>query len=209
MKRCVKPVLLSAILGGLWSLLALATGWLFGEAGSTFASTAKALAGGIIAAPLIGMLMGLASKLFWRSGAARFLVPTITLYLAAFSFVLASQWFLGVTTGRRPDHLLAGSLASLYILTASGFVFVLWPLSYLTHRLVARAWLGARDQLVAESSVHHTEPTRSLRATVAAISGVIVILLLTKQFAVGTHRVVVEDATWTFRQVGLPEPAGD
>ena len=114
-----------------WSLLAY---WLARSLAGTRATTsphlARLLSGGMLASPLIGVLIGSVSRGFSRLGRpARVLVALADLYFGAFLFL----WATGIP-------LLVGLVLGL---TLSGSFLVLWPLSYINHTLIAKAWTGA------------------------------------------------------------------
>jgi hypothetical protein len=130
MMNRARPFLLSFASGMVWSLLAY---WLARSLTGTRATTsphlATLLSGGMLASPLIGVLIGSVSRGFSRLGLRlRVLVALADLYFGAFLFLWA--------TGIPP---LVGLV---FGLTLSGYFVVLWPLSYLNHTLIAAAWTG-------------------------------------------------------------------
>jgi hypothetical protein len=85
------------------------------------------LSGGILVSPLIGVLIGLVSRGFLNLGRSGRIVAALgDLYVAAFLFL----WATGVDPVR----------GILFGLTFTGYILVLWPLSYANHVLIARAW---------------------------------------------------------------------
>ena len=110
---------------------------------------ARTFAGGIVAAPVIGLLVGhIARRFSYLSRLQRFWVALGDLYLATYLFLLATGvghvvrgWIARgyVDTLQRPlvvDPLLGTIIG----LTYTGFVLVLLPLSYFNHVLIDKAW---------------------------------------------------------------------
>ena len=89
-----------------------------------FAGLAHTLRGGILASPAIGVVIG---ALFSRFNAytigVRSILSLISLFTAAVLFGLAAG---------------TGALVVPRGLLLTGYFLILWPLAYLTHRLVAR-----------------------------------------------------------------------
>ncbi|RPI54113.1 MAG: hypothetical protein EHM55_11775 [Acidobacteria bacterium] len=104
------------------------------------------ISGGIVAAPLIGILVGHLSRPFGAKPRwMQILWSLLFLYFAAtcFAIVIGSTDFLS----QRLDvtliaALTAHILAVLSGLTGSGYFLVLWPLSFFNHRLLWQANLG-------------------------------------------------------------------
>ena len=125
---------LSALSGCGWGLVAYFIG---------HAAFGHGIWGGIVAAPLIGVLIGHLSK----SSEAKSLpvqigVSLFDLYLAAMCFAVASAVFNFVWGPRHmpfPTVLMQHVLGVLWGLTFTGYFLVLWPLSFFNHRLVWRA----------------------------------------------------------------------
>jgi hypothetical protein len=131
--------LLAAFSGCAWALIAIVLSLnVFG----------KLIAGGLAASPLIGLFIGLvylpAYKLpSWAQG----LLALLTLYIAVALFGCA----VGVYDALRAipnrgsgEVILQQVLAAVIGITVSGYVLVLWPLAFLNHRLLNRAYNPAR-----------------------------------------------------------------
>jgi hypothetical protein len=123
------PILVSCASGVVWAIIASFVAYFLSGPSTTFAG--RMLSGGILAAPAIGVLIGIVSRGFLRLGrSSRIVVALGDLYLGAFLFL----W----TAGIEP---LRGILLGL---TFTGYFLVLWPLSYLNHALVAKMWNAAK-----------------------------------------------------------------
>jgi hypothetical protein len=124
-----KPFLLSFVSGFLWAIIACYVAYSLSP--TSWSHVARMLSGGIIAAPLIGVLIGMGSRRFSALGRlGQVLTALGDLHIAAFLFVWAAE----VDTWR---SILLG-------LTFSGYFLLLWPLSYVNHALVARTWQPVR-----------------------------------------------------------------
>lgn len=127
--------LLAVFAGALWGLVALGLG------GRAYGDE---LWGGILAAPLVGLIVELLLHRRFEAAAGwrRWLVALASLYLGATLFALAVG-FTGVMTGsaaRRPFEVIGEAvLGTWWGVTLTGFLVVLWPLAYATH--AALAWL--------------------------------------------------------------------
>ena len=129
----------------------------YGACGCIWALIANVLAGGIVwggmlASPFIGVLVGvLVERLHALSPPRRVLVSLASLYLAACLFGVAVGVYdllTGVNAGpgwrRIPSAVVIQSLLGvLWGLTFTGYVLLLWPLSYANHLLV---WNLAKRQ---------------------------------------------------------------
>jgi hypothetical protein len=124
---------LSLLSGCVWAAIALilASG-AFGEL----------IVGGLIAAPFIGLLVGLLYRPAYRlPKAAQAFGALLTLYLAVALFGLAVGAFDALWRDI-PDRtgtgevILQAMLAALWGVTFSGYVLLLWPLSFFNHRLL-------------------------------------------------------------------------
>ena len=101
--------------------------------------------GGIAVSPLIGLAVGAlyrpANKL---SGPARVTMSLFTLYVAAALFGLAAgllDALLGLPGGkpRQVGEVIYQTIVgTLWGITFTGYVVILWPLAYFNHRLVSR-----------------------------------------------------------------------
>lgn len=125
---------LSALSGCGWGLIAFFIG---------HASFGHGIWGGIVAAPLIGVLIGQLSKsIEAKSRLDQIVTSLFGLYLAATCFAVAMAMF---DFAWRPRHvpfsavLMQHVLGVLWGLTFTGYFLVLWPLSFFNHRLVWRA----------------------------------------------------------------------
>jgi hypothetical protein len=125
---------LSALSGCGWGLVACFIG---------HAAFGHGIWGGIVAAPLIGVLMGHLSKSIGaKSHPVQIVASLFDLYLAAMCFAVAAAVF---EFACGPRHMPASTmlirdlLVVLWGLTFTGYFLVLWPLSFFNHRLVWRA----------------------------------------------------------------------
>lgn len=125
---------LSALSGCGWGLVAYSIG---------HAALGRSIWGGIIAAPLIGVVIGgLSRPIGARSRNYQIAAALFDVYLAATCFGVAMAVFDLVWGPRNATFFasLTGSvLAVLWGLTFTGYFLVLWPLSVFNHRLVWRA----------------------------------------------------------------------
>ena len=127
-----KPVLLSIFSGCMWAIIGYCIGY--------------------SVAPLIGLLLGLVSRKFASLGrSTRIAVALGDLYLGAWLFLLASSIarllfeFRGLGQEMAFKAVVLDPVAAaVFGLTYTGYVLVLWPMSYLNHSLVARAWNATR-----------------------------------------------------------------
>ena len=115
-----------------------------------------ATAGGLVMAPLIGVVMGLLSVSFGRVRIlARVGLAVGTLYVGASLFVFASRVFVLMfspsVVGRAPITAVGLARESIVLamlgLTSRWYFLLLVPLTYGTHRLLARAWRERRASL--------------------------------------------------------------
>lgn len=125
---------LSALSGCGWGLIAYFIG---------HAAFGHGIWGGIVAAPLIGVLIGHLSKsIEEKPRPVQVVASLLDLYLAAICFAAATAVF-DLAWGPRhvpfPAVLMQHVLAVLWGLTLTGYFLVLWPLSFFNHRLVWRA----------------------------------------------------------------------
>jgi hypothetical protein len=138
----VSTAKLSALSGCGWGLIAYFIG---------HAAFGHGIWGGIVAAPLIGVLIGhLSGSIEAKSRPVQMVVSLLDLYLAAICFAIATA-VLDFVWGPRqmpfPTLLMRDILVVLWGLTFTGYFLVLWPLSFFNHRLVWRA--GAAGGVVA------------------------------------------------------------
>ena len=118
---------------------------------SSTAEVGRMFLGGLLAAPFIGLLIGLISRQFTSLGrSSRVVIALADLYLATWLFLLAAGIarlfveFSGLVQQLAFRSLIVDpAVGALLGLTYTGYVLVLWPLSYANHVLVARAWKAA------------------------------------------------------------------
>lgn len=140
-----RVVLLTAASGGLWSIIALVLG------GALFG---RIIWGGVAIAPFVGVAMGFASVKFPSNVVQRSLFSLFSLYVAAALFgvgmgtydVLVGQ-SSGVGWRRIPSGvILQAVLATLWGITFTGYLVILWPLTYANHHLLSRVWLRVKSR---------------------------------------------------------------
>jgi hypothetical protein len=142
--------------------------------------------GGIIIAPLIGILIGrLSAPLHDKPRWAQIAWSLVAVYLAASCFAGGMALF-SLVVGPRPvtwsAALIENVLAVLWGLTLYGYALFLWPLSLFNHRLVWQADAGRMPA-----------PPEVLTTTAAV-----------RRLAVGIMGVAVPGyAAWTLLQAGL------
>ena len=135
-KATHNPILYSLISGCVWAVIGFALAWSVSPIRSTPTEVVRSFAGGLVAAPLIGVLVGLLSRNFSRlARSARVMVALANLYLAVWLFLMATS-AVKLVGGFVSGPILGALLG----LTYTGFVLLLWPLSYVNHTLVSRAW---------------------------------------------------------------------
>jgi hypothetical protein len=102
-----------------------------------------AMRGGVLAAPFIGVMVGLCSGSFRHAGfGGRLTIAAFSLYASAFLFVLASGLVGTLSKGSSITIATAlfNSVAFTFgILTWSGFFVILVPLAYFNHLYLARS----------------------------------------------------------------------
>ena len=143
-----KPLLWSSASGCLWIGVAISVAYAVSPIQSTLLDAALTFAGGIVASPAIGALVGYIARRFNRLNFdGRLLVALGDLYFATYLFLLATgmgQVFAQLLKGRGVDLqglLVVGPiLGTLMGLTYTGFVLALFPLSYWNHILIGRSW---------------------------------------------------------------------
>jgi len=116
---------------------------------STPLDAAKTFAGGIVAAPVIGLLVGhIARRFSHLTRLQRFAVALADLYLATYLFLVATGvghivrgWIArGHVDTLQRQLVVDPLLGTIFGLTYTGFVVVLLPLSYFNHFLIGQAW---------------------------------------------------------------------
>ena len=125
---------LSLLSGCAWAAVALLL------ASSTFGGL---IVGGLIAAPFIGLLVSLLYRPAYRlPKVAQAFWALLTLYLAVALFGLAVGAF-DAFCRHIPDRIGTGEVvlqamwATLWGVTITGYVLLLWPLAFFNHRLLA------------------------------------------------------------------------
>ena len=147
-----KPILLSLLSGSVWAMIGYGVGYSLSPIRSAPSEVGRMFLGGILAAPLIGLLLGRVSRNFTSfERSSRLVVALGDLYLATWLFLLTSIFgrlffeFSGLVHQSLFRILVFDPLmASVFGLTYTGYFVALWPLSYWNHVLVARAWNEAR-----------------------------------------------------------------
>src|SRR5262249_44593137 len=139
-----KMLWMSAASGCVWAIIALAVSFLLAGATRGLGRLALTWAGGIIAAPFIGLLMGQVARVFgyFEEVFLRIIVAGASLYLAMVLFIMASLLTQLVFNGRLP----ANAWTNIFGMAAAAFeltFIVLWPLAYLNHSLISRSWQTA------------------------------------------------------------------
>jgi hypothetical protein len=136
----------------MWIGVAISMAYAVSAIHTTPLDAALNVAGGIIASPAIGALIGYVAWRFNRlTFGRRLLVALGDLYLATYLFLLAAglgQILAQLLKGRAVDlqrSLIVGPLiGTLLGLTYTGFVLALFPLSYLNHVLIGNVWDHSR-----------------------------------------------------------------
>ena len=133
----------SALSGLLWSGIVLFLMMVADWRSNELDRLAWGVRGGILAAPFIGIGMGLLGWPFRNTWAgARIVLAVVSVYLASFLFWLAAgslAWLVADSRHPRGSELIAGSfVAAIAGLTWTGFVVVLAPLAFLNHLLISR-----------------------------------------------------------------------
>lgn len=99
--------------------------------------------GGVIASPVIGLIVGLAFRRIRRLGfGKRAFMSLVSLYCAATLFGLAVGLFdlaRDVPDRVASEVVTQAVLAVLWGVTLTGYLLILWPLSYLNFILLGRA----------------------------------------------------------------------
>ena len=145
-KATNNPILYSLISGCVWAVIGFAIAWSVSPIRYTPTEVVRSFAGGLVAAPLIGVLVGLLSRNFSKLGrSARVMVALANLYLAVWLFLMAAsvvKLVVGEIAWSRGFEAFVSDpiVGALLGLTYTGFVLLLWPLSYVNHALVSRAW---------------------------------------------------------------------
>jgi len=154
---------LSAVSGLGWALIACFIG---------YRAFGYRIVGGIIMAPLVGVLIGhLSSPLQNKPRWVQIAGSLFFLYVAASCFAIGMALFspiLGPRNVKFPAALIELVLAVLWGLTFGGYALVLWPLSFFNHRLV---WQADAGQIPAPPEVRTTSPAiRKFAVRIMALS---------------------------------------
>ncbi len=146
------PFFWSLASGFVWIGVATAIAYAVSPIHSAPLDAAKTFAGGIIAAPVIGLLVGhIARRFSYLSRPQRFGMALADLYLATYLFMVASGigqvvrgWLArGYVETLQRQLVVDPFLGTIFGLTYTGLVVVLLPLSYFNHVLIAKAWTRA------------------------------------------------------------------
>jgi hypothetical protein len=149
MQRTKKLVAYSLISGCVWAAIGLAIAWLVSPVSpvrTPLGEVPRTFGGGLVAAPVIGVLIGRMSRNFLAfRRPTRLAIALANVYLASLLFLMAvnlPRLFEGhVARPRVFSALISGPIfGAIFGLTYTGFVLVLWPLSYANHSLIGRAW---------------------------------------------------------------------
>jgi hypothetical protein len=138
----IKTLWISVASGCVWAIIGLGVSFLLAGATRGLEHLVLTWAGGIIAAPLIGLLMGQVSRIFgyFEEVFLRIIVAGASLYFAMVLFIMASFLTQYVLNGRLPANAwtyIFGMAAAAFELTC----IALWPLAYLNHTLISRLWV--------------------------------------------------------------------
>src|SRR5262249_12999141 len=140
-----EPMRMSIASGCVWAIIGLALGFLFAVPERRFGHLVLTWAGGIITAPLIGLLMGRVSRIFgyFEEVLLRIIVAGASLYMAMVLLIMSSLLIQAVFNGHLPADIWTNSFGA----AAFAFEFTciaLWPLAYLNHTLIFRSWASDR-----------------------------------------------------------------
>jgi hypothetical protein len=147
-----KPALYSIVSGCLWALIGYLIAYSVAPIQSNTAEVGRMYFGGVLAAPFIGLGIGFISRRFRRLGRpGRLAVALADLYLAAWLFLafaattahLFTEFSGAVQSRAFRAFVVDTAMGALLGLTYTGYVLVLWPLSYANHLIVANAWDAA------------------------------------------------------------------
>jgi hypothetical protein len=149
-----KPLLWSFASGCLWIGVATSITYAVSPIHTTPIDAALMFAGGIVAAPAIGALIGYIARRFNKLNFdRRLLIALGDLYLATYLFQLATgmgqvlaQLLRGHAVDLQRSLVVDPLLGTLLGLTYTGFVLALFPLSYLNHVLIGKVWDHVQPQ---------------------------------------------------------------
>jgi hypothetical protein len=132
--------------GCLWALIGLAVAFMLKTPSTTFRQTALEFAGGVVAAPFIGLLMGQLSRTFGHLEVGmRIILAGVSLYAASVLFVMASLLLSSFRLGFPLRDFWTNSFGAAWI----GFLtscLVIWPVAYANHALISQAWEQRRNR---------------------------------------------------------------
>jgi hypothetical protein len=139
-----KILRMSIASGCVWAIIGLAVGFLFVPPRG-LGREMLVWAGGIIAGPFIGLLMGQVSRIFghFEEVLLRIILAGVSLYLAMVFFIMSSLLTSSILYGHPPANVWTNSFG------AATWAFeltcvILWPLAYLNHTLISRLWARSR-----------------------------------------------------------------
>ena len=146
-----KPALYSILSGCVWAMIGYLVAYSVAPIRSSAAEVGQMFLGGVFAAPFIGLLIGVISRRFTSLGrSGRLAIALADLYVSAWLFLFAVgiarlfMEFSGLVQQLALRALVVDPvMGALLGLTYTGYVLVLWPLSYANHLFVARAWNAA------------------------------------------------------------------
>src|SRR6476661_389387 len=149
-----KPVLRWFASSCIWIGVAISIAYAVSAIHTTPLDAVLTFAGGIIASPAIAALIGyLARRFNTLTLSRRLLVALGDLYLATYLFLLAvglgqilATPFKGPAIDLQRSLVVDPLIGTLLGLTYTGFVLALFPLSYLNHVLIGKAWDHDRSQ---------------------------------------------------------------
>ena len=147
------PLLLTFISSCIWIGVAIWMAYLFSAIHTTLLDGARTFAGGLVASPAIGALIGcLARRFNTLAFGRRLLLALADLYLATYLFLLAAgvgqvlaEFIAGRAVDLRGSLVVGPLLGTVLSLTYTGFALALLPLSYLNHVVIGRAWNHVRS----------------------------------------------------------------
>jgi hypothetical protein len=136
-----KPLVMSLGSGAVWALIGLAVGLFVNLWRGELGRVVIALAGGMIAAPLIGLLMGQVSRVFGyiEEVVLRIIVAGASLYAASVLFLMASFLLQSIRAGHLREHIWIDSFGMASWAFELTFI-VLWPLAYVNHTIISLEW---------------------------------------------------------------------
>ena len=156
-----KPLLWSFASSCIWIGVAISIAYAVSSIHTTPLDAALNFAGGIVASPAIGALIGYIARRFNElTFGQRLLMALGDLYLATYLFLLATglgqilaQLFKGRAVDLQRSLVVDPLIGALLGLTYTGFVLALFPLSYLNHVLIGKAWDHDRSQSGATGNI--------------------------------------------------------